>query len=952
MATKKEETPMLDPIAYRSDYNSSDIQDAYRSDPNLPWVWPQNANLNYNQYWDDSNPAQQWQKGGLNEKYTWEWVKTSNLEYDPNITRADLDPNYLYWEAARQQNSKEAGYIARRNDMIASALYNEWLTSKDDVANFLWQQNEWNNSTEADRMNTIESVWKRLGQIQPKEEEKVQPDLSKAEEIRTDTSGKIYWKTTADEWKPSKWIDTLEDANSVFAAMQESRIANLQSFVSMSPSSIAELMVSGKSYFEEQTLRDVQQYYPEFMAQVEAEKKKKIWQKNVDAITSGNYDSTTSEIEATKWNIDSSIDAMSKTYSNSTIESDSTKKDIENAVASNQTASEASATMESIENEIKALKKRMKGLREEANSKFKWDVPDYLVNAYINNRTQEIQNQISDLEDRYDSASNRYTREVDQEWKQKQYNLQLRDQKLKEDKFEYEKQQTNTKNNVVEKDWIFYNIEYTDDWVVISQVQVKQEYAWSWMKWKWLKNNNPWNIKDNDFWNVLGHDSSWFAIFATPEDWFDALVEKIKYNQTNPNSRYYWDTILEYFKKYAPESDWNNPTAYANEVAKQLWVTVNTPISKLDPVKFAAVIAKHDSGYNYSTYGQFRWGTNSSTVDYSGIEVPDSVYIVEDGYQSRRVDPNSEEWKKLAEEYRATKAAELGYTTNQNDWWLLIADSDWKNTAAYRIISSDWETPLVFRQRLYNLVPTQLKNSDKELQNLYDIAKDLYKAWYTPDEASMVFYWVDPREDKTWMLRNLIYKSRMATKLPDSYYWDLWWLLDTWEYDQAVAKMETSVMPEDYIEKETSAISVIKKIDRLREKLAEADAVVWPFEWTVAEFKNKYVDWWWKYQQVASDIAQIYSQIRKELLGSAITETELQANADMFPQMTDKMASIKVKLNSLESSLIDDLNWYRSVYKLPQLTRESLLNQSLRKYNYGYNLWWQSSSTSWWDDFS
>jgi hypothetical protein len=33
---KKEETPMLDPIAYRSDYNPSDIQEAYRNDPNLP----------------------------------------------------------------------------------------------------------------------------------------------------------------------------------------------------------------------------------------------------------------------------------------------------------------------------------------------------------------------------------------------------------------------------------------------------------------------------------------------------------------------------------------------------------------------------------------------------------------------------------------------------------------------------------------------------------------------------------------------------------------------------------------------------------------------------------------------------------------------------------------------------------------------------------------------------
>jgi hypothetical protein len=58
--------------------------------------------------------------------------------------------------------------------------------------------------------------------------------------------------------------------------MQESQVRKLQEFVSMNPSDIAELMVSGKSYFGEQTLRDAQMYYPEFMAQVDAEKKKKI----------------------------------------------------------------------------------------------------------------------------------------------------------------------------------------------------------------------------------------------------------------------------------------------------------------------------------------------------------------------------------------------------------------------------------------------------------------------------------------------------------------------------------------------------------------------------------------------------------------------------------------------------------------------------------------------------
>jgi hypothetical protein len=44
------------------------------------------------------------------------------------------------------------------------------------------------NSTEADRANTIESVWKRLGQIKPEEK----PDPSKADQILNDTSGKLY----------------------------------------------------------------------------------------------------------------------------------------------------------------------------------------------------------------------------------------------------------------------------------------------------------------------------------------------------------------------------------------------------------------------------------------------------------------------------------------------------------------------------------------------------------------------------------------------------------------------------------------------------------------------------------------------------------------------------------------------------------------------------------------
>ena len=397
-------------------------------------VWPMNANLNYYQYWDDSNPAQQGQRWGMNEKYTGEGVSNTYIDYNKDLKTADLDPYYLYWDAARQQNRKEAGYIARRNDNIASALYNEWRVSKEEVANFLGQQKEWMNSTEADRLNTIESVWKRLGEIKPEEK----PDPSKADQIVQDTSGKLYWKVTAEEWNPKQWIDTLADANNVFTAMQETRAENLKAFINYNPADIAELDLAWTSPFSEQTIRDARQYYPEFMSQVDAEKKKKLWQQNVTAIASGGE-----MVTDTNWqsNINNEIANFWASNANGTKSSVEISHDVRNAIAWNQTASEASETMAGIEEDMAILKNRLKNLRTEANAAFKWDVPDYLVNAYINNKTQEIQNQMSILEDRYNAAYQRYTTELSNTQWEKEYELKEKQLQLQEKEFNLKKWQ-------------------------------------------------------------------------------------------------------------------------------------------------------------------------------------------------------------------------------------------------------------------------------------------------------------------------------------------------------------------------------------------------------------------------------------------------------------------------------------------------------------------------------
>ena len=369
--------------------------------------------------------------------------------------------------------------------MIASALYNEWLVSKEDVARFLWSQNWWTNSTEEDRLNTIESVWKRLWQIQPKEEE-AKPDPSIAEQILTDTSGQIYWKTTAEEGEPSEWINTLADANSVFRAMEEARVKNLQELISMNPSDIAEMMVSGLSPFSETTMRDAQKYYPEFVAKIEAERKKKLWQQNVNAIASW-----WEMVTATNWQSQANDEIANFATSNATSTKSAAEinQDVHNALAENQTANEANETMATIEEDMAILKNRLKNLRQEANAAFKWDVPDYMVNAYINNKAQEIQNQMSILEDRYNAAYDRYKTQLANTQREKEYELKQQQLQLQKDELALKRYQvenslsTTTPTNTwtsTKNEWDSYEVTTLSDEEVSAAVDRLRDMYDNW----------------------------------------------------------------------------------------------------------------------------------------------------------------------------------------------------------------------------------------------------------------------------------------------------------------------------------------------------------------------------------------------------------------------------------------------------------------------------------------
>ena len=98
------------------------------------------------------------------------------VPYNQDLRIGDLDPDYQYGESAKERNKQDSSYIATRNDNIASALYNEGKTSKEDVTNFLQGQQNWYNSTEWDRANTIDNVFNRIGEFQKQNEQTNQND--------------------------------------------------------------------------------------------------------------------------------------------------------------------------------------------------------------------------------------------------------------------------------------------------------------------------------------------------------------------------------------------------------------------------------------------------------------------------------------------------------------------------------------------------------------------------------------------------------------------------------------------------------------------------------------------------------------------------------------------------------------------------------------------------------
>lgn len=89
-----------------------------------------------------------------------------------------------------------------------------------------------------------------------------------------------------------------------------------------------------------------------------------------------------------------------------------------------------------------------------------------------------------------------------------------------------------------------------------------------------IQNNNPGNLKDTK--------TGSFRKFSTPDEGYSALEDDLNYKMSGKGKRIGpQSTLLDFANMYAPASDNNNPTQYAQNLAKQLGVKPETPIGNL-----------------------------------------------------------------------------------------------------------------------------------------------------------------------------------------------------------------------------------------------------------------------------------------------------------------------------------------------------------------------------------
>lgn len=240
--------------------------------------------------------------------------------------------------------------------------------------------------------------------------------------------------------------------------------------------------------------------------------------------------------------------------------------------------------------------------------------------------------------------------------------------------------------------------------------------------------------------------------------------------------------------------------------------------------------------------------------------------------------------------------------------------------------SIEW-VPLAYERAVKNLVPAALQNSDAEREALNTVITNAFNWWIDQSQIALTFMWfnIKNEEDRdlaldlvnvTRTLNDDVKQEWIVQSISD--------LINQWKYENAIQTVENAVTQQakqawNYVS-EASVKNTINKANDLSEYMNWLKrSPVGIAEWTMQEWLNR----------LSSKEAKEISN-RIALIESSLDIKDEATLKRIVPQLSDQPSVFMSKLQNLWNNAMLELNGWRSIYWLPELTQDSVLNYSNR----------------------
>lgn len=159
---------------------------------------------------------------------------------------------------------------------------------------------------------------------------------------------------------------------------------------------------------------------------------------------------------------------------------------------------------------------------------------------------------------------------------------------------------------------------------------------------------------------------------------------------------------------------------------------------------------------------------------------------------------------------------------------------------------------------------------------------------------------------------------------------------------EGLAMNEAKKLDQDGYMGTNTAQNYLKKGENLYNLLSDAEDIIGPLQGTWESAKGKLAKSKSKRAtEISSAITLLVAEMRNDLSGTAVTDSESTFLEPLIPSLSDTMDNFKVKTRSLNQNTLDRLNSTRGTVSLPEVTQDQVIDPKKRLVLYSNDIYYK-----------